>query len=171
MTQWWNRLDVMAEAEPIRGSLDSNGNVKAAYYTGSCRREDDMVQDVDVLVVAKFDNRKQNIVDAVVNYASTNGYPYGGEADDTPWTVWLEMPSGCVVGIVIVGPDEEGGQSMWWTGSCSFNVKLRLRAWELDYTLDPNGLRDRTGTLVADTEDAIFTALGWTPVAPNERDR
>jgi DNA polymerase/3'-5' exonuclease PolX len=144
--------------------------------TGSFRRDALNSGDIDILLTHTDDNREyfKHFVDSLISqkylidelaYGDKKYMGYGKlfSKDSTPRRI----------DIIYCPPSEYPFAILYFTGSGSFNVKMREYASKKGFRLNEKGLIDlkteKNVKHVFKTEEDIFKYLGLTYVQPNER--
>lgn len=156
--------DAMAEALAWVERVESHPAVVQAVPCGSLRRQRETVADIDLIVAT----RDPDAVSAwVATLPGLRGVLASGKAKTS-----VLGASGVQVDLRFVDPDRLGAALMYFTGSKAHNIKLRQLAMDKGWLLNEYALSDvATGEVVAaDTEDAIYAALGLPTIPPPMRE-
>ena len=152
---------VMPEAELLVAELAALPGVAAARYCGSLRRLRPTIADLDILVAAA-DPRPVMAHAAALPVVDASAPPHGGDTRAA-----LTTRRGLHVDLRVVAPDQFGAAALYFTGSQAHNVRLRGLAAARDWRLNEYGLwNEQRALIAADTEQAIYAALGLAPIAP-----
>ncbi|HSZ81072.1 MAG TPA: helix-hairpin-helix domain-containing protein [Polyangia bacterium] len=121
---------------------------------GSLRRFSETVGDIDVVVVA---DNPAVVMDAVVAMPVVDRVLGRGDTKTSVVT-----PRGLQIDVRVVAAHELGAALLYFTGSKSHNVKLRMRALARGYTLNEYALTALEGgkVIASETEEEIYAALG-----------
>jgi len=147
-----------AIAEPFLAALRAMPEVAWAEPTGSLRRGEDMIGDIDLLAPA---SDPAPVLDAVLKLPQSSRVLY---RSDRRIYVLSERSQ---VAVRVPEPSRAGGRLLYLTGSIGHVDALREHARTRGLTLGPNGLAASDGTTTAAAaEDEIYRALGlpWIPV-------
>jgi DNA polymerase (family X) len=146
-------------ARRIVGELSALEGVVASQYCGSLRRFSETVGDLDIVVATLHG---APVMEHVVNLKMVEHVLVRG---DTKTSVVTRR--GLQIDVRVVKPNELGAALMYFTGSKSHNIKLRMRALEQKMTLNEYALAHEDGRVVAsETEEEIYRALGLPWIHP-----
>ena len=152
---------VMPEAELLVAELSALPGVAAARYCGSLRRLRPTIADLDILVAAA-DPRPVMAHAAALPVVDASRPAHGGDTRAA-----LTTRRGLHVDLRVVAPDQYGAAALYFTGSQAHNIRLRGLAAARGWLLNEYGLWNEDRELIAaDTEEAIYAALGLPPIAP-----
>lgn len=138
-------------------AIQSLTGVQQAMLCGSARRMQEDVGDLDYLVAS---DAPQAAAQAFVNLPPiAEVYSQGA----TRAQVFLK--SGLQVDLKVVSPERWGAGMLYLTGSRAHSIRLRQRALERGLKLNEYGVWRGAECLAADTEEAVYAALGlpWIP--------
>ncbi|MGH9460996.1 MAG: DNA polymerase/3'-5' exonuclease PolX [Vicinamibacteria bacterium] len=158
----------IGEALPIArelvAELEKHPAVERAQYCGSVRRFRETIADVDIVVASRDPSA---VMESFVKMPSVREVIGSGETKTSILTA-----TGMQVDLRIVEPDQFGAACQYFTGSKAHNIKLRQRALERGWLLNEYGLSEaESGKVIAsESEDAIYAALGLTPIPPPMRE-
>jgi DNA polymerase (family 10) len=158
----------IAEALPVArelvAALQELPAVERARYCGSLRRFRETIADVDVVAASQEPAR---VVEAFLKLRGVGRVIGSGETKTSVLTV-----SGLQVDLRVVAPAQFGAACQYFTGSKAHNIKLRQRALARGWTLNEYGLSDAGSgeVIAAETEEAIYEALGLAYVPPPMRE-
>jgi len=156
---------VMPEAELLVAELAALPGVAAARYCGSLRRLRSTIADLDILV-ASADPRPVMEHAAALPVVDGAQPFHGGDTRAA-----LTTRRGLQVDLRVVAPEQFGAASLYFTGSQAHNIRLRGLAAARGWLLNEYGLWNEQGKLIAaDTEEAIYAALGLLPIPPPLRE-
>ena len=152
---------VMPEAELLVAELAALPGVAAARYCGSLRRLRSTIADLDILVAAT-DPRPVMAHAAALPVVDASQPPHGGDTRAA-----LTTRRGLHVDLRVVAPGQYGAASLYFTGSQAHNIRLRGLAAARGWLLNEYGLWNEQRELIAaDTEEAIYAALGLPLIPP-----
>lgn len=144
-------------------ALETLPVVERVQYCGGLRRLDETVAAVDVVVATREPGPLREAFMALQSVHEVL------QSDEEKTSVMTAI--GLRVDLRLVAPDRFGAACLVFTGSAAHVGRLQQRAGERSWTLDAEGLRDADGALVAsETEEAIYEALGFPPIAPPVRE-
>jgi len=162
---WWKANGI---GEPILEKLSQLKNVKKAEIAGSLRRKLETVGDLDFLVASPKPSivmewfTKQPWVEKVLSKG--------------PSKASIRLKDGPQADLRIISEEEWGFALLYFTGSKEHNIKLRLRANALGYSLSEYGFepigRKKKSLLSKKKADetAIYKALGLAYIPPELRE-
>ena len=157
----------IAKAMPIvrelAAALAAVPAVERVQYCGALRRLDETTGTVDIVAAT--------LEPLAAHAAFASQQAVAKVLDRDAATTSVETATGLRVDLHTVDPERFGVACLLRTGSPEHVGKLRSRAAERGFTLDESGLLDADGELIASgSEDAIYEALGLTPIAPPLRE-
>jgi DNA polymerase (family X) len=154
----------MPVATRLVSRLREVAGVTHVEYCGSLRRFSETVGDIDVVVVA---DNPAVVMDAVVAMPVVDRVLGRGDTKTSVVT-----PRGLQIDVRVVAAHELGAALLYFTGSKSHNVKLRIRALARGYTLNEYALTALEGgkVVASETEEAIYAALGLPFIPPMLRE-
>ncbi len=156
---------VLPEAELLVGELAELPSVAAASYCGSLRRLRSTIADLDILVAAT-DPHPVMAHAAALPVIDASRPAHGGDTRAA-----LTTRRGLHVDLRVVAPDQYGAGALYFTGSQAHNIRLRGLAAARGWLLNEYGLwNERRELIAADTEEAIYAALGLPLIAPTLRE-
>jgi DNA polymerase (family X) len=133
--------------------------VSHASYCGSLRRFSETIGDVDVVVAATSPGP---VMEALVGMAFIDRVLVRGDAKTS-----IVTRRGTQVDVRVVTPNQLGAAMLYFTGSKTHNIKLRMRALTRGWTLNEYALSEVEGgkVIASETEEQIYEALGmrWIP--------
>jgi DNA polymerase (family 10) len=147
----------IAIADPILDHLRETPGVESPMVTGSLRRGEDMVGDIEIMAPAAD---PAAALDAVRQISENARVLHRG-----PRRLYL-LTDRVQVGVRCPPPETAGAALVHLTGSHAHIEALRRIAADRGWSLDPEGLtKGDSGVLLAHSEEAIYTALGlpWIP--------
>lgn len=147
--------------------LNGSGLCLKAEAAGSFRRKRDTVGDIDILVTS---NEPAKVMDFFCALPQVDTVTAKG---DTKSTVFLKAGLDC--DLRVVEPKVFGAALLYFTGSKDHNVRIRRLGIAKGLTLNEYGFYKGTpenkGPLVAaETEDAVYAAVGLPFIAPELRE-
>lgn len=154
----------MPLARRLVSALEALPQVEHAQYCGSLRRLRETIADIDI-VVAGTDAGP--IMKAFVELPEVRDILARGETKTSVIT-----DAGIQVDVRVVSPDQIGAAMLYFTGSKSHNIALRMRAMDRGWLLNEYGLIDNeTQEVIASrTETDIYRALELDTVPPPMRE-
>lgn len=162
---WWK---ANAIGQPILEKLSRLKIVKKAEIAGSLRRKLETVGDLDFLVASSKPNTvmewftKQPWVEKVLSKGTTKAS--------------IRLKDGPQADLRIFSEEEWGFGLLYFTGSKEHNIKLRLRAKALGYSLSEYGFEPTGGkkksllSKKSADETVIYKALGLSYIPPELRE-
>jgi DNA polymerase (family 10) len=133
--------------------------VSHASYCGSLRRFSETIGDVDVVVAATSPGP---VMEALVGMTFVDRVLVRGDAKTS-----IVTRRGTQVDVRVVTPKQLGAAMLYFTGSKTHNIKLRMRALARGWTLNEYALSEVDGgkVIASETEEQIYEALGmkWIP--------
>ena len=132
---------------------------------GSLRRKKDTVRDIDILAVSKNHEKVMNVFTGL---AQVKAILAKGETKSSVLT-----KDDIQVDLRVVDEKSFGAALFYFTGSKSFNIKIRQLAIRKKYKLNEYGLfseKRRERLIAGRTEDEIFAKLGMDYIAPELRE-
>ena len=156
---------VLPEAELLVAELAALPGVAAASYCGSLRRLRSTIADLDILVAA---TEPRPIMEhaAALPVVDASRPAHGGDTRAA-----LTTRRGLHVDLRVVAPDQYGAAALYFTGSQAHNIRLRGLAAARGWLLNEYGLWNEQRELIAaDTEEAVYAALGLPLIAPPLRE-
>jgi len=160
----WTALDL---AETIIGRLKKIPEIIRVDIAGSVRRGRETIGDVDILIAAKAQDRK-NIISQFTKMEDVSKVLAEGE---TKASIFLEHFNR-QVDLRIVAEDEWGAALQYFTGSKAHNIHLRKIAIEKGLKINEYGLF-KVGfekKIAGETEEGIYDKLGLTWMPPEMRE-
>lgn len=127
---------------------------------GSIRRNKEMVGDIDIAIIPK-----PPIDEFIKKVKETIDFDYGGKKK------LFGMFQGRPINIFISTPGSFGACIYQTTGPALYNIFVRQKAKQKGLKLNEYGLftRETNEKVAGDTEESIFTALGWDYKEPTQR--
>jgi DNA polymerase (family 10) len=147
-------------ADPLLNTLRGDPTIDWALPAGSLRRGRELVGDVEIVALMK-DPEPAITAIAGTSEAVTQLTRRGSRL--------CLLADRMTVGIRFPASDEAGGMLLYLTGSAGHVAQLRTRAAARGLELTATGLRRPDGSLVADTESALYDALGLPFIPPEIR--
>ena len=152
-------------ADEFVNKLKKIPEVKKISTAGSLRRQKETVRDIDILVVSK-DAKK--VVDAFVGLPQVKVVQAKGQTKSSVLT-----RDDIQVDLRVVEDKSFGAALFYFTGSKSFNIKIRQLAIRKKYKLNEYGLfsiKGREKFIAGKTEEDIFKNLGLDYIEPELRE-
>jgi DNA polymerase (family 10) len=152
-------------ATELTTQLKKLKGIQRIEIAGSLRREKETIGDLDLLITCNRANRKslQKQITALPVIEKVIA------AGATKISMQLKQPQ-IQVDIRIVEEDELGAALLYFTGSKEHVVQLRNIAKSKGWKLNEYGLFNKQGKwLAGQTEEELYTALGFTYIQPQER--
>ncbi len=153
-------------AEEFIAALKKVPEVKDVVVAGSLRRGRETVGDIDLLVDSTDPAKVMGILTSLPQVKSVNAH---GETKSSVLT-----QNNVQVDVRVVEPKSFGAALLYFTGSQSFNVKLRQLAIKKDMKVNEYGVFSVKGEqermLAGKTEEDCFKALGLPYVPPEVRE-
>ncbi|MDY6766166.1 MAG: helix-hairpin-helix domain-containing protein [Candidatus Nanohaloarchaea archaeon] len=150
---------LVAELEDAIAATGAFNQVEAA---GSFRRRKPTIGDVDVLATA------DDHAAAMDAFCSLPGVTAVLSRGETKSSVMLDDT--VQVDLRIVDASSWGAALLYFTGSKDHNVALRKRAQQRDWMLNEYGVMEDGEAVAAETEDAVYDALGLAFIPPELRE-
>ncbi len=147
---------------PSRRAARGGPALRALSIAGSLRRFRETVKDID-LVGAADDPRA--VMDAFVALRIAEAVVNHGPTKST-----ILLPSGARADLRLVAPEEFAYALLHFTGSAEHNVAMRALAKERGLKLNEYGLWRGEERVPAESERAIFAALGLAEIPPELRE-
>ncbi|MDB4994261.1 MAG: polymerase family [Myxococcaceae bacterium] len=134
--------------------------VSHASYCGSLRRFSETIGDVDVVVAATSPGP---VMEALVGMTFVDRVLVRGDAKTS-----IVTRRGTQVDVRVVKPNQLGAAMLYFTGSKTHNIKLRMRALTRGWTLNEYALSEVDGgkVIASETEEQIYEALGMRFIPP-----
>ncbi len=158
--------DALTYAESILKLLSSEKGVIRIDLAGSLRRMKETIGDIDILVIAK-QNRRKELMDAFTGMDLVADVLARG---DTKSSVILR--SGMQVDLRILEAESYGAALHYFTGSKDHNVAIRDRAKRMGLKVSEYGVFDaKTGKRIGGAqEEEIFSLVGLEFIEPELRE-
>jgi DNA polymerase (family 10) len=151
------------EAENLAAALRALPGVERAEIAGSVRRRCELVRDLDVVVVtAKPASALLRDVRGLPEIVEAT---QGGDSG-----IHARLDGGTTADLYVVAPPQAGFVFVRATGSVAHLALLTARAAERGMRWEDDGLHGPGGALHADTEEAVFAALGLDWIPPELRE-
>ncbi|HEX2167568.1 MAG TPA: PHP domain-containing protein, partial [Longimicrobiales bacterium] len=146
----------------LAGFLDALDAVTRTYIAGELRRGLEIVNGIALVSVTTGDTA--SIAQRIRTTSGLTWY----EGDDR--VVSGRFGDGLAVEVCLTTDDRAGAALLHMTGSAAHLDALSRVAAERGLTLAPQGILDGDSRLRADSEDALYDALGLQPVPPELRE-
>lgn len=158
--------EAIALGESIVGNLKASGNAKAVIAAGSLRRKKETVRDIDILALS--DNPKQ-LIRAFCAMPMVKDVLASGTTKAA-----IRTKENIQVDCRIVEDRSFGAALIYFTGSKSFNIKLRQLAIKKGLKINEYGVFSVKGKegkpLCGKTEEEVFKILGMPYIEPELRE-
>ena len=154
--------DAKIAADAIVEDLSKLKSVKQAAVAGSCRRRQETVGDLDVLVTST------DSVEAMDLLASHEIVEKVLARGDTKQRVRLR--SGLEMDLRVVPEESYGAAMQYFTGSKEHNIVVRRRAQERGLKLNEYGLFRDDEVVAGRTEEEVYEAVGLPWIPPELRE-
>ena len=147
--------------DPVLAVLQGQPGISAAQPVGSVRRGQDMVGDIELVAPAEDPSAA---IDAILHLPDIARTLHRG-----PRRLYLLMDR-VQIGVRFPKPDVAGAALLHLTGSTTHLEQLTTIASERHCRLEPEGLLpDGQANYIAETEEAIYQALGLPWIPPEVR--
>ncbi|MEO1998504.1 MAG: DNA polymerase/3'-5' exonuclease PolX [Planctomycetaceae bacterium] len=145
------------EAEAVLQRLLELPSVEQAEVAGSCRRRQETVGDLDVLVAAAD---SQEAMDCLAEHPLVDDVLSRGSTKQR-----VRLASGMEMDLRVVPAAAYGAALQYFTGSKEHNIVIRRRAQERGFKLNEYGVFDGDRRVAGATEDDVYRAvdLPWIP--------
>ncbi|MFA5799359.1 MAG: nucleotidyltransferase domain-containing protein [Candidatus Peribacteraceae bacterium] len=162
------RPEVEADVERLLKALRGIGGVNRSEAAGSYRRHKETVGDIDILIGVQGKKVTENVAHSVADAARK--FPkFARMVAEGPTKISFDIKSGLRVDIRIVRMKEWGSAFLYFTGTKEHNIMLRRLAIERGLKLNEYGLFRGSKSVVSETEEDIYRALGLKFIEPKER--
>ncbi len=154
--------DAKTEADAIVADLQQFDGVQQATVAGSCRRRQETVGDLDVLVTSSDSNAAMDRLAAnplVVKVLAR------GETKQR-----VRLRSGLELDLRVVPEESFGAAAQYFTGSKEHNIVIRRRAQERGLKLNEYGLFRGDEIVASRTEEEVYAAVGLPWIPPELRE-
>lgn len=158
-----NKRTRLGDAKPIADEIVADlrtlDSVQQAAIAGSCRRRQESVGDLDLLVTA---DNADVVMDRLAENRHVKEVLSRGETKQR-----VRLYSGIEMDLRVVPENSYGAALQYFTGSKEHNIVMRRRAQERGLKLNEYGLFRDEKSVAGRTEQEIYDALGL-PVIPPE---
>jgi DNA polymerase (family X) len=155
--------DAQSMAESFIRELRKLPQVEEIMYAGSLRRQKETVRDIDLLVLSP---KPSPVMDRFTTLPLVSTAQAKGETKSSVLT-----SGGVQVDCRVVEKNSFGAALLYFTGSKSFNVRLRMLAQKTGHKINEYGVFDKAGRFVCGrTEEEIFKFLKMQYVPPEMRE-
>ena len=143
--------------------------------TGSYRRQAEVSNDIDVILVSPVDEEVQTWIDVLIKYLLDAGIlvetiTQGSEKYEGVAYLDKENPAVRIDFVLVHYPEQYPYALLYFTGSKQFNIDMREKAKKKGFHLGNVEMLDPSGKNVpVNTEEDIFKALGMSYQSPKER--
>jgi DNA polymerase (family X) len=145
---------------PVLATLRAQPDVLWAEPTGSLRRGQDLVGDIEVLAAAEH---PAPAIEAVIELPDVSRILHRSARRA------YVLVDRTQIGVRVPEPSAAGAAQLYLTGSPAHFEALRARAQQRGLTLTASGLVEPGGTQLAATEDEIYRALDLPTIPPEIR--
>ena len=142
--------------------------IRGATVTGSYRRKRDTVGDIDILITSPLDRAIAKLGDYITVKLACGEYKFSGLAKLPNTKHYIRID------IIKTKPSEKAFALLYFTGSATYNIKMRIKARTMGYMLSQHGLQNiHTKKYVSGlrTERSIFEYLKMVYVPPSKRNK
>jgi len=154
--------EALQAAQQLIESLSASKMAGQVALAGALRRRQEIVEQVDLLVSTTQVERLRTAVAA---------WPSVGEVLlDEPSHLSLRLQGGVKADLYLVDEAAFPFTLHALTGTQTYLAAIQAHARQRGYSLDHDGLRRGNTRLTCDTEEAIFSALGLSYIAPELRE-
>jgi DNA polymerase (family 10) len=136
--------------------------VKKISPAGSLRRKKETVRDIDILVVSA---KPQKIMDAFIGLPPVKEVLAKGKTKAS-----VRTENDVQLDCRVVDEKSFGAALLYFTGSKTFNIKLRMIAQRLGLKINEYGIYKKEKYLSGRTEEGIFKLLGMPYIEPELRE-
>jgi DNA polymerase (family 10) len=155
--------DVVGRATRFARAVRRLDQVATVAWAGGLGRLDDTVERIALIASSPVPER---VLEAVAGLPAVRAV-----VERTPDRVVARTFDGPDVAVMVVDPDGFGPAAIHATADPRHWIGLQRLAWERGHRLEPGGLVDVDGSLVAVPDsDAVYRALGLQAVPPEQRD-
>lgn len=158
----------MAVAEALAEAMRRVEGVQRVEIAGSLRRGQETIGDVDLLAAVDPETDPGPVMQAFVDQPGVTEVLAQGQTKSS-----VRTEAGLQVDLRVVDPARFGAAWMYFTGSKEHNVKMRERALKQGLSLNEYSLHtkgDANDVTAAETEEAVYAALGLAWVPPTLRE-
>lgn len=149
-------------ATPLITYLQNSSGIKEVLVAGSCRRREETVGDIDIVVSASM---KNDVIARFIQYEDVQTVLVHGT---TKASVLLR--SDIQVDLRIVEEKSFGAALYYFTGSKSHNVAVRLMAEKKGLKINEYGVFKGVQQVAGRTEHEVFRAVGLPYIEPELRE-
>ena len=149
-------------ADEFLGYLKNLPQIKKISLAGSLRRQKETVRDIDILVISHDPDK---VMDAFVNFPGTREILAKGRTKSS-----LRTNQDVQVDCRVVEASSFGAALLYFTGSKSFNIKLRQLAIKKGLKINEYGVFKGDKFLAGGSEEEIFKVLGMDYIEPELRE-
>lgn len=154
--------EAMRVASSFVKPLSALAEVRRVAEAGSLRRRKETVRDIDILVVSE---KPEAVMEAFTSLG-----PVADVVAKGPSKATIRTGTGVQVDCRVVGEDSFGAALFYFTGSKSFNVRLRSMAVKKGLKINEYGIYRGKRKLGGRTEEEIFSLLKMQNVDPELRE-
>jgi len=154
--------EAMAVADKFVGPLEKSGAVKKIAVAGSLRRAKDTVRDIDILVVS---DKPAEVMRTFVGIPLVKEIQAQGHTKSS-----VRTKDGIQVDCRVVEEKSFGAALVYFTGSKSFNIKLRQLAIKKGLKVNEYGIFRKDKFVAGRSEEEIFKLFGMSYIEPELRE-
>jgi len=152
----------MLVAQEFISALEKMPEVKKISPAGSLRRKKETVRDIDILVISA---RPQKVMDVFIGLPSVKEVLAKGKTKAS-----VRTKNDIQLDCRVVDEESFGAALLYFTGSKTFNIKLRMIAQKLGLKINEYGIYKKEKYLFGKTEEGIFKLLGMPYIEPELRE-
>jgi len=154
--------EAFSVADEFVSALKKMPTVNKVSYAGSLRRQKETVRDIDILVASES---PRELMDGFVKFEPVNEILAKGETKSS-----VRTKEGVQVDCRVVEDKSFGAALLYFTGSKSFNIKLRQLAIKEGLKINEYGVFKNDKFICGKTEEEIFKLLGLPYIEPELRE-
>jgi DNA polymerase (family 10) len=147
--------------EEIKKEISSLKEVKKIEVCGSYRRKEKTIGDIDILVAT---DNPEKVMDYFVNMKHVEKIWGKGPSKSS-----VRINKGIDVDLRVIPLNQFGSALQYFTGSKEHNIAIRNIAIEKGFKLSEYGLFKEDELIASNTEEDIYSALGFKLIPPEER--
>lgn len=155
--------DCLERGEALAAHLSAAVPGAHVALAGGTRRGAEVCTGIDIVAAG-------SLPDLAAVVEAFRGYSLVEAAEDAPDGVRARLWGGMSARLVVARATDFGATLVWQTGSDAHLTQLQALAGTRGLTFDESGLSRGRTRVAADTEDALYTALGLAWVPPELRD-
>ncbi len=147
---------------PIVEYLKKNQNIQNIEIAGSCRRRQETIGDIDILVTCESNHK---VMDEFVSYEDVQKILSKGETRSS-----IILKSGIQVDLRVVPQKSYGAALHYFTGSKSHNIAIRKLAKQKKWKVNEYGLFEGENFIAGESEEGIYKKFGLPYIEPELRE-